>query len=74
MVVFSLKKQIEQWACGERAKMRLCAQGKNRANHATVSGAKEKKATAVGSDLFAPHQGLEPWTYGLTVRRSNRLS
>ena len=24
--------------------------------------------------LFAPPQGLEPWTYGLTVRRSNQLS
>jgi hypothetical protein len=23
---------------------------------------------------FAPPQGLEPWTYGLTVRRSNQLS
>jgi len=22
----------------------------------------------------ASHQGLEPWTYGLTVRRSNQLS
>ena len=22
----------------------------------------------------APQQGLEPWTYGLTVRRSNQLS
>ena len=24
--------------------------------------------------FFAPQQGLEPWTYGLTVRRSNQLS
>ncbi len=24
--------------------------------------------------LLAPPQGLEPWTYGLTVRRSNQLS
>ena len=24
--------------------------------------------------LKAPLQGLEPWTYGLTVRRSNQLS
>jgi len=23
---------------------------------------------------LAPPQGLEPWTYGLTVRRSNQLS
>ena len=23
---------------------------------------------------YAPPQGLEPWTYGLTVRRSNQLS
>lgn len=26
------------------------------------------------SEPFAPPQGLEPWTYGLTVRRSNQLS
>ncbi len=26
------------------------------------------------SGNFAPEQGLEPWTYGLTVRRSNQLS
>ncbi len=25
-------------------------------------------------DAFAPQVGLEPTTYGLTVRRSNRLS
>ena len=24
--------------------------------------------------ILAPPQGLEPWTYGLTVRRSNQLS
>ena len=24
--------------------------------------------------FMAPPQGLEPWTYGLTVRRSNQLS
>ena len=34
----------------------------------------KKKATVNTIAFFAPPQGLEPWTYGLTVRRSNQLS
>lgn len=33
-----------------------------------------KKTGANFHSGFAPPQGLEPWTCGLTVRRSNRLS
>jgi hypothetical protein len=33
-----------------------------------------KKATLINNVAVAPLQGLEPWTYGLTVRRSNQLS
>ena len=33
-----------------------------------------KKAPKLSLRGFAPQQGLEPWTYGLTVRRSNQLS
>ena len=36
---------------------------------------KQKKGSLSETlSLFAPPQGLEPWTYGLTVRRSNQLS
>jgi hypothetical protein len=37
---------------------------------------KNKKSLADTARLFdfALDQGLEPWTYGLTVRRSNQLS
>ncbi len=34
----------------------------------------KKKATVNTIAFWAPPQGLEPWTYGLTVRRSNQLS
>lgn len=36
-------------------------------------GGRNEKAPAF-SQGFAPQVGLEPTTYGLTVRRSNRLS
>ena len=35
---------------------------------------KEKTDISVGSTCLAPQVGLEPTTYGLTVRRSNQLS
>ena len=35
---------------------------------------KEKTDISVGSPCLAPQVGLEPTTYGLTVRRSNQLS
>ena len=36
---------------------------------------KIKKPREIYHEVFkAPPQGLEPWTYGLTVRRSNQLS
>ena len=35
---------------------------------------KEKTDISVGSPGLAPQVGLEPTTYGLTVRRSNQLS
>ena len=34
----------------------------------------EKKSYPFSGSFLAPPQGLEPWTYGLTVRRSNQLS
>ncbi len=34
----------------------------------------KNKKPRFSSEAFAPPQGLEPWTYGLTVRRSNQLS
>ena len=33
-----------------------------------------KQKSPANAGLFAPQEGLEPSTYGLTVRRSNRLS
>ena len=39
----------------------------------TGSLVKEKDSSSDES-FKAPPQGLEPWTYGLTVRRSNQLS
>lgn len=33
-----------------------------------------KKDSSLNESFKAPPQGLEPWTYGLTVRRSNQLS
>ena len=35
---------------------------------------KEKTDISVGLSCLAPQVGLEPTTYGLTVRRSNQLS
>ena len=34
----------------------------------------EKASISTGFQLLGPQVGLEPTTYGLTVRRSNQLS
>lgn len=39
-----------------------------------VLSAREKEKALHDAEPLAPPQGLEPWTYGLTVRRSNQLS
>ena len=44
----------------------------NLVNFFRNSGTKKDQPKSI--DLFAPQVGLEPTTYGLTVRRSNQLS
>jgi hypothetical protein len=48
--------------------------GKKESKRNTWWSALGKQKTPTFTGVFAPQVGLEPTTYGLTVRRSNQLS